>query len=442
MPQMQAFHKRIFFEDVKNYFLCNIETTDYGEQLKAVALIFFCLLFFGFVILAIILAALFAPHILKMPSFQFLIIFPLAMAIMGLCLLRAGQLQLLLKITIPIIVITCLVALISKSSTASAPYFITTIFYMLIGLTWISLFGRRQDVIYIAAVFMVSLVAYNIWVREFLDPLMQKVAMHAIIFGILSILLLTTLAYLYATVRDQSLARMRDEMAKKNELNERINHLLEGRAREVQEISGKFKLMNSELSQAMDSFDLVMEKSNEYGRETEEVVKAMLGKTREGADAMKSVVSTVDAIGNANYQLNEIVEIFRTIISKTSIINEIVFETKVLSFNAAIEAARAGKGGSGFAVVAEEVGQLAKKSGDAADEISSMLEESRNKVAAIVENIQKQSLVAHDISNASLEKFTDIAEKISYFCEKIEQVKNATLAEERVVKGHFKAMQS
>ncbi len=71
--------------------------------------------------------------------------------------------------------------------------------------------------------------------------------------------------------------------------------------------------------------------------------------------------------------------------NKTRVINDIVFQTKLLSFNASVEAARAGEHGKGFAVVAEEVGNLAPMSGNAAKEISTMLEGSIQKVERIVE---------------------------------------------------------
>ncbi len=68
-------------------------------------------------------------------------------------------------------------------------------------------------------------------------------------------------------------------------------------------------------------------------------------------------------------------------------INSIVFKTQMLSFNASIEAARAGAQGKGFAVVAAEVGRLADLSGKAASEISELLQSSQDRVKNLVENV-------------------------------------------------------
>ncbi len=106
--------------------------------------------------------------------------------------------------------------------------------------------------------------------------------------------------------------------------------------------------------------------------------------------AIDDIKSTNDQIlsqiEDSNKELNEIVKIITDIGEKTKVINEIVFQTKLLSLNASVEAARAGEYGRGFAVVAEEVGNLAQMSGSAAKEITDMLSHSVTKVDEIVKN--------------------------------------------------------
>lgn len=84
-------------------------------------------------------------------------------------------------------------------------------------------------------------------------------------------------------------------------------------------------------------------------------------------------------------------DLFKEINIKTKVINDIVFQTKLLAFNASVEAARAGEHGKGFAVVASEVGRLANESGKRASEINEILSNANNEVAAIVENARNNS---------------------------------------------------
>lgn len=119
----------------------------------------------------------------------------------------------------------------------------------------------------------------------------------------------------------------------------------------------------------------------------------------QGRIAVEQVIASVEEVSRSNTkvfsQINEsnqevlqITKMIDEISSKTQVINEIVFQTKLLSFNAAVEAARAGEHGKGFAVVAEEVGSLAKMSGDAAKEIRSLLDNSVTRVNSIVSGTQ------------------------------------------------------
>ncbi|MDO9182387.1 MAG: methyl-accepting chemotaxis protein [Bacteriovorax sp.] len=119
----------------------------------------------------------------------------------------------------------------------------------------------------------------------------------------------------------------------------------------------------------------------------------------EGKLAISKMLTSINNISESNDQMvlqitknenefGEVISLITEIDTKTKIINDIVFQTKLLSFNASVEAARAGEHGKGFAVVAEEIGNLAVMSGTAAQEISSLLNNSINRVNTIVKNSQ------------------------------------------------------
>ena len=99
---------------------------------------------------------------------------------------------------------------------------------------------------------------------------------------------------------------------------------------------------------------------------------------------------TQAGVAESSKRVSEIFKLIEEIGRKTKVIHDIAFQTKMLSFNASIEAARAGEHGRGFSVVADEVGSLARRSGDASKEIHSMLTTSAERVNAIISDFTRQ----------------------------------------------------
>lgn len=150
-----------------------------------------------------------------------------------------------------------------------------------------------------------------------------------------------------------------------------------------------------ETMSAVDEISAMVEKNAEAAGRSKEVSENSKQAAERGRGIVEQMIQAMGEIDTANneisremnesnQQLGEITQLINDIGSKTKVINEIVFQTKLLSFNASVEAARAGEYGKGFSVVAEEVGNLAQMSGNAAKEISSLLEESVRKVNQIV----------------------------------------------------------
>ncbi len=130
----------------------------------------------------------------------------------------------------------------------------------------------------------------------------------------------------------------------------------------------------------------------------------------DGAQAMEGLNNSMEQIKRTNDKVQQLVQVISNIADRTKVIDEIVFQTKLLSFNASVEAERAGEHGRGFAVVAQEVGSLAQMSGKAAQEINEMVSSSMGEVESITkENREKVEEGSKFLSETSaiLKKIVD-----------------------------------
>jgi methyl-accepting chemotaxis protein len=140
------------------------------------------------------------------------------------------------------------------------------------------------------------------------------------------------------------------------------------------------------------------------------VVSQTLSKMRDIAQVVNTSAENIQKLGNSSKEISEIV----------SVIEDIASQTNLLALNAAIEAARAGEQGRGFAVVADEVRKLAERTTGATQEISNM-----------ISGIQSETLSAVDAMNIGNEEVSsgiDLADKagnaLSQIVESSENVLN------------------
>jgi len=138
------------------------------------------------------------------------------------------------------------------------------------------------------------------------------------------------------------------------------------------------------------------------------------GQAKAGGEAVHKNLEAMDLIQQSSRQVGEIV----------SVIRDIAEQTNLLALNAAIEAARAGEHGKGFAVVADEVRKLAERAGKATGEITKLIQESTTRVQ---EGVSLSAAVGDSLKRivAAVDKTAGMIEQISAATEEQAATSNA-----------------
>ena len=167
------------------------------------------------------------------------------------------------------------------------------------------------------------------------------------------------------------------------------------------------------------SIGQVAESTRETKNVSEQACELSIEGEKRARTTAAQMTKTADSVGQSMKMIESLSQHSREISGIVKVIREIAEQTNLLALNAAIEAARAGEAGRGFAVVADEVRKLAERTSSSTGEIARTIESIQGEVRSAVENLKA--------NNEQVAQGKDLAEEVAAILARINEGARVTM---------------
>ncbi len=254
----------------------------------------------------------------------------------------------------------------------------------------------------------------------------QDAMMRMSIVGFIGISLTLVIAYLLFRSVSLPIRHIAEDLGKGTDNIRMSSEQISASGQSLAESTSRQAVSVQQTSSSLEEISAMTRQNSDHAAEADRLMKESQRIIQKANSAMSGLIESMDDISKSGEETSKIIKS----------IDEIAFQTNLLSLNAAVEAARAGEKGAGFAVVADEVRNLAMRSAEAAKNTAALIEGITKKIASGSKLVHKTNEAFSEVATSSSKVGELVAEIAAASAEQfhgIEDVNRAVTEMDKIV---------